>query len=332
MMISPVLIRLSRTLMFLLTASLLMTGCRKEYSQETTTPYNPTPSPSDGMAVYALVQQGSSCSDATVSGSYKTGTPTGDDAKIQITVNVTTPGIWAMSTGTVNGLRFTGSGNFTNTGRQRITLQASGIPVQAGVFTFPIQAYTSTCSVALTVTGDSPVPTSEYYYKMTVNGKDYTQEATDNNNYMATAEVIGDVDVLLGAGITWNANIPLPAGKTELVISKGIYKNYRTTSQQDFKNFFKPGDYTYATINGQVYTDGIIINWTDENGKTWDSFNGTTGQPGGTFTIISTEEVPNMIDYYVKVKMRFSCKLYNHATGDVINVTNGEMVSSFIKK
>lgn len=318
---------------FVLLTVISLWGCSKEYSRETPIT-DPVEQPAE-MAAYALEHQGGSCSDAVVTGTFKVGAPVAAGAKIQVTVQVARPGAWILTTGNVNGIEFTGGGNFTAAGKYTITLIARGTPQQEGTFIFPLKTTGSSCGVTVKVNGDGPeipTPPADFYYKMTANGKDYVQEVTDASLYVLVSQTTGGNDVLLGTGVSWAGSASLPPGKTEMIIAKGMLPNFDAASDPEFKNFFLPGDYKYMIMNNQTFGNGILLTWTDEKGVIWTSLNGATGQPNGIFTIVSTEDWSGYPGYYgVKVKMKFSCKLYNE-TGGELTITNGEMVGGFLKK
>lgn len=65
------------------------------------------------------------------------------------TANVVSPGSYNLSTAVINGVKYTASGTFTNTGAQDIVLTASGTPAATGTHTFvsnttPSAAFTRT--------------------------------------------------------------------------------------------------------------------------------------------------------------------------------------------
>lgn len=66
-----------------------------------------------------------------------------------ITANVTTPGTYAISA-TANGVTFSASGTFTNTGAQNIILYASGTPVNSGLISYTLNT-TPNCTFNRTV-------------------------------------------------------------------------------------------------------------------------------------------------------------------------------------
>jgi hypothetical protein len=79
---------------------------------------------------------------------------------------VTTAGQWTLTSNTVGGMTFTGSGTFAGTGTQNIVLTGSGNPSATGQQTLSVTAGTSTCTFVISV-GTTPVPSSDYYPRTT---------------------------------------------------------------------------------------------------------------------------------------------------------------------
>jgi hypothetical protein len=82
-------------------------------------------------SVYTLAGAPNACTNATLTGTYNAGTALNSTNSVSIPVNVTTIGTYSLSTTTVNGYKFSGSGSFTNTGAQNIILFGSGTPITA---------------------------------------------------------------------------------------------------------------------------------------------------------------------------------------------------------
>lgn len=331
---------LKLSLSFLLCFSLIGSwSCQKEISHEVpaNSPGSGTTPTSGGDAVYTLVASGSNCSDATVSGTFQAGVTLTAAEKVTVTVNVTKTGNWIYTSNLINGFVLAGSGVFTSTGNQSITLQAGGKPIATGTNAFLLPG-ASSCNISIAVTaagtgGGGGTPTNEFYYKATIGGVDYMQEVTNTNGYEAGSGMGGLDDVSFGAGIYY-ISTPVPAGATGMGVEKGLMHNYLAATDARFKAFFTPGTYPYAPPGLSTFDngDGIAIGWTDPSGNNWDSHAGTADQTGSTFKIISVEDNYDAIgDYYIKVKMQFSCKLYNENTGDMKQLTNGEMVALFGK-
>jgi hypothetical protein len=170
--------------------------------------------------------------------------------------------------------------------------------------------------------------TGEIYYKATIGGVNYSQDVTDDNGFEAGSGMSGQDDVEFGGGINF-MNPPLPAGKTEMGVAKGVMHNYQAATKAQFYAFFAPGNYPYAPASFSQ-GNGVVVVWTDPAGVYWSTQYGTADQTGSAFKIISTEDAKDALGrVYIKVKMQFNCKLYNETTGVMKELKNGEMVAVF---
>jgi len=111
---------------------------------------------SNPIATYTI-GSGGSCSNTTVNGTYQAGTALTGTNTVSMQVNVTLIGNWSISTNTLNGYSFSGSGTFAATGVQLVTLNGTGIPVSAGMDNFTATAANGggTCTFSVTVTSGS---------------------------------------------------------------------------------------------------------------------------------------------------------------------------------
>jgi hypothetical protein len=91
------------------------------------------------------------CSNVNLQGTYLRDTALISTNKVTFDVTVTTQGPWSVSTNTVNGFKFSGSGTFSTTGSQTITLQGTGKPIAYGNTDFPVTAGSSSCSFSVMV-------------------------------------------------------------------------------------------------------------------------------------------------------------------------------------
>ena len=105
---------------------LFIITCKKEYSYE-----------GGRAADYTFIGSPDSCTGAIVYGVYYTGLPL-DFNSVEVGVWVQTPGNYDLATNQVDGFSFSGSGVFTDTGKQYIRLQPTGIPTAAGDFSLQI--------------------------------------------------------------------------------------------------------------------------------------------------------------------------------------------------
>lgn len=107
-------------------------------------------------ATYTLqTGAGGACSNSALQGTYQTGTTLNGTNRVSLQVNVVTPGTWTVTTTTVNGMRFAGTGTFPAAGVQTIILQGTGTPTTAGTSNIPVTAGASNCSFPVTVTQGS---------------------------------------------------------------------------------------------------------------------------------------------------------------------------------
>ena len=87
-------------------------------------------------AVSTLGGNGGNCAPFAIGGIYQQGILLNQTNTVQLQVTVVTPGNYTISTDTVNGISFTNSGTFNNTGLQIITLAGQGTPVNTGIKNF----------------------------------------------------------------------------------------------------------------------------------------------------------------------------------------------------
>ena len=129
----------------LISALFVGTSCQKDYSYE-----GGIIAPVTSAAVYTFVGSPNACTAATQSGIYNMGVATTNSNTINIQVNVTTAGTYALTTSVVNGVQFSGTGNLTVGIGQTITLVANGgIPAILGTFIYLITNGTSNCSFSV---------------------------------------------------------------------------------------------------------------------------------------------------------------------------------------
>ena len=98
------------------------------------------------------------------SGVYTAGTAVGAQHTVTLNVAVTSAGAWLINTATVNGISFSGSGTFTNTGFAQVTLTASGTPAAASppAFNYTVTNGASSCTFSCTVVASAPLPNLDY--------------------------------------------------------------------------------------------------------------------------------------------------------------------------
>ncbi len=146
--------RIFRIIMMSAIVALFTASCSKDYSYEGGGSTNGTGGTSSGTAVYTQDGAPGICTAPVINGSYVTGTPMNGSNTVILLVDVTTPGTYTISTGVVNGVNFTGSGNFITTGQQILSLTGSGTPVSSGTYSY-VPGSGGGCSFNITVTSAS---------------------------------------------------------------------------------------------------------------------------------------------------------------------------------
>lgn len=125
--------KLSR-LLLLLFGALSFASCQKELNFPSTSIL--TPGTGGGSAKFKFAGGANSCTGALISGTYNAGTALNNQNTITLKVTVDSIGSYTLATANINGVIFSGSGEFTSTGSQNIILTGSGTPVTAGSFNF----------------------------------------------------------------------------------------------------------------------------------------------------------------------------------------------------
>src|SRR5687767_15518468 len=106
---------------------------------------------------------------------------------------VSKAGEWSLSSDTINGISFAGSGTFQDTGKALIALNALGTPLKPGNFFYSLTQGTFKLFISVTVLKSNvlfdTVPL-ESYFKATIGGI----------NYYSKAATIGPENVTYGRG------------------------------------------------------------------------------------------------------------------------------------
>ncbi len=108
-----------------------------------------------GKAIFSFDGSPNNCLNYTVNGTYYAGIVAASNNTITMTVNVTKPGSYSITTNTANGITFTDAGAFINTGQQTITLLARGTPIRSESTAFIPNTGTVSCNFNLDV---KPLP------------------------------------------------------------------------------------------------------------------------------------------------------------------------------
>lgn len=115
---------------------LVMNGCKKA------PPTNPEP-PAQG---YFISDKAGHFSSTNIHGKWYNGLPANTDTNyVDVSVYVTRPGPYTITSDTVNGVKFTGSGNFSDTGMALARLKGTGSFSAPGNYATQIHFDSTTC-------------------------------------------------------------------------------------------------------------------------------------------------------------------------------------------
>lgn len=117
----------------------------------------------NAAAAYSFDGAPNICSNDTVSGTYVNNVTLDSTAQVIIHVLVDTAGTYTISTDTVNGYYFSGSGIFVSTGLQTVLLHAAGTPQHTGEDIFTVGALQPSCSFSVNVLTPVTVSGDEYF-------------------------------------------------------------------------------------------------------------------------------------------------------------------------
>src|SRR4051812_34903596 len=188
---------MKRSLFITLTVTVLaaLSSCQKEVSFESKLPTAPA---SGGTAIFTLSGSGGNCLNSNVVGTYTQGTAMGAGNTVNIEVNVGTIGTWTMNSSAAAGFYFSGSGTFTATGVQTITLNGSGTPSATGDQVFTVTVGGGSCTFTVTVEatsgGGNPTPSPGDYFPLTTNSYWTYDESAFSDTIKTTnvgTEVVG---------------------------------------------------------------------------------------------------------------------------------------------
>ncbi len=113
--------------------SVLFSACKKEYSYE------------GGRKLSGY------CTNIIPHGNYWIGKEVTDSNFLMVEVHITSKGFYSVTSDTVNGFSFSGSGSVADTGTTELQLAAHGEPVTLETSVFTVQFDSSFCQVQVTV-------------------------------------------------------------------------------------------------------------------------------------------------------------------------------------
>ncbi|MBN8835689.1 MAG: hypothetical protein J0I09_00370 [Sphingobacteriia bacterium] len=128
-------------------------GCNKETSYE-------SPTGLGGLAVGTLKDTAGNCQDIVIKGNYKVDSVLTDSNYIQVKVNISSVGIYKITTDTINGYWFSDSSYVLFTGAQTIKLKGHGKPILPINSIFTVSFSGTRCQFISSVFGSSA---SDYF-------------------------------------------------------------------------------------------------------------------------------------------------------------------------
>lgn len=154
-----------------------------------------------GSALYTLGGAPANCSVLALTGNYIVGQAMTALNKVETSVNVSAVGTYNISGTALNGVTFSGNGTFSNPGIQSIFLYATGTPVAAGTFTYPVTNGATSCSFPVTFT--SVVVNATYSLSGSPGN---CTAATVNGTYTAGTVLTASNTVLINVNVTSPGN------------------------------------------------------------------------------------------------------------------------------
>lgn len=197
-----------------------------------------------GTASYSFDGGTSSCTDALVNGTFTAGTATSSANTVVLKITVNTTGTYSISTNTVNGIIFSGSGNFTTTGAQTVELKASGTPVSAGNFSFIPGSNACSFNVPVNSSGGGPIGGSGNFLRCKIDG------VLSNFN----TSLVGYYVVPPIAGIPYSVSV---WGKKSDVVGSPI----ELTVTASNPTAPTTGSYTNLTFSSGMTDRGCQVSW-----------------------------------------------------------------------
>ena len=275
-----------------------------------------------------------SCSPTLANGIFRQGQVLSTAQNFQLPLHISKTGKWSISTDTVNGFSFTAHGEFTDTGRQVISLNASGIPSAPGNYSFSVAIGAIKHTVGVSILKDSITPElvpQKSYIRATLNGTKYYSESAFPGPDGIPYSYNGNRDTASFGSHVGQGNGTIPHGPIYVSLQKNYLYGFLSSTKADFKNFFAPGSYPFTVkICPSRVSEGFILFLGDSTMQAWTTLAPPGAQPNSYFSITGIEDGHDQSGmYFVKVRSRFKCRLYALRSTATMELTDGELVSYF---
>ncbi|MBI1343623.1 MAG: hypothetical protein GC171_11870 [Terrimonas sp.] len=203
--------------------------------------------PSDVAAKFTLSGAPDDCGSAIVRGDYFPGKSLTNANTVSLKVNVISIGFYSITTDTLDGISFSASGVFSNTGIQMITLIGSGSPALPRNLAFHPSVGSTTCQFYVTVLNPQPIAT---YVIESGGGSSPGQcVATVSGNYFAGTTLSNSENVSIRVYVTIVGNFTIATDMTN-GITFSYTGTFTTTGSQNVLlsgtgTPLSPGSFTY---------------------------------------------------------------------------------------
>jgi hypothetical protein len=251
------------------------------------------PGTAGSTSVFTFPDAPLNCTNFTVSGTYQAGTALTSANLINgIQVNVSKAGTWFLSTLPNNGITFSGSGTFTTTGLQTISLTGNGTPITSGPFNY--SPGNNGCSFTVAVVPAIPLPADFVKCKIdgvsTIFGSNaYYREVSTPAQPPVPAT--NSIDIVADVSATSNESIELTVTKTSTIVSGDVFDaNGLVRGMIYSAAYTNDAQMNWSAVSGVSVTPFTITITSKTATRIQGTFNGTvsdTGMAGGTTKIIS---------------------------------------------
>jgi hypothetical protein len=184
------------------------------------------------------------CTTPTIAGNYSIGSALTAANTVTVPVTVNTAGAYTITSNTVNGMTFSGTGTFAASGTQNVVLTGTGTPTTSGTQNFTLTYNGSTCNFNVivspnitfkaTLTGANEVPanTTTGTGTSTLVFNNDTKIFTVSTTYSGLTGTATGAHIHLGAaGTAPPSNVIFPF--TNVTVSPIVYTSTAITAQQE---------------------------------------------------------------------------------------------------
>ncbi|HVU55453.1 MAG TPA: hypothetical protein VHD83_10380 [Puia sp.] len=280
-----------RKLLFIFSCLLVLAGCRK---------LNPTQPEPPGHGYFPLDEFGNCGANTKVHGIWYNGLPTNTDSNyVDVAVYVTSPGSYKITSDTLDGVYFTGAGEFPDSGATTVRLKGSGKFSNPGELYFHIRFDSSACQFYMPVNDSLGLSIGGNVWRFTAEGRTYSGPFSAQSFSIPQSSA---TDFELGGSIAGTDTafaIDLASAEGYGSLEVGAYPT--SGSDLDFVGLY--------TTN----PNGGVVQYIYKNSTA-----------AGAVVTVNIVSIVNMLDpfYHVTVMATFSGTVLN-SEGKLVPLTNG---------